>query len=77
MVEFAKLDDRVAVLGEQVDNLVVQALVDVVAVGVLKIADGQHVLDHAELMTQREQLLLEFRQRLDVGHIRLILARGP
>jgi hypothetical protein len=46
-------EDDLAVLIEQVDNLVVVALVQVVPVSVLQPPDGELVLDHAEPLLKR------------------------
>ena len=53
-------EDDLAVVGEQVHDLVIQALVEVVAVGVLQVADGEQVLDLAQAQLQRGDPLLPF-----------------
>ena len=49
----AREEDHLAILGEQLDHLVIHAHVDIIAVGVVEPADGVDVLEPADLRRQR------------------------
>jgi hypothetical protein len=68
-------EDHLAVLGEQVHHLVIHADVDIIAIGVMELADRRFVLEPAD--PRGERLHLGF-QRAFVRHVRpTALCMGP
>src|SRR5262245_47484094 len=66
--ESAAHETDLAVLGEQIYRLVVQALVDVVAIGMLQAADRVRVLEDAHVVLQLFDGFLQDPQFIGCAH---------